>query len=1079
MAKATAPTGVTLVRNGNNWTATWKRSENYTWQTVYMAFYYDKQWAMSLTSGPNGATPAKATSKVFTWDKNSFYPKTNKKVNTAYVYARGARGRRTFSNWATATYKMWAPPKPELTVSHSSEHENSTTFNFKIDWEKTLDKNTGGVIFTNFQWWTSLLPNSELEPEQVTNWQETGVTTDDVDDTSKTITETQAFTGTNSYTRYFKVVARGPKGDSVPAYAKYVYAAPNAPRNVDAIALSLDNGAGYRVSVQWTADESNARPIDDVYLEYAIEVPVTTHKDSGELRKITMSAPNITSWTKVSTFKDASKENGAVDGDTFVIDQQLPKDSWIFVRVVTKHDNKTSPSNIVFVKNGGSRVRSVPNVVSMLEPEGTGLEPLTGGDYKPVLSSPSSLAANVSGNIASITVDNNSEVTESVVAIYFRSDVNQTPRLIGIKPANSTAAISVQLPEEGNAFSFGVKAFLADYTPITPKVSGVTEYAFSNIKAESEEIIWDERAVPKPPNNIGLSSPRAGVVRITWNWTWTEANGVEISWANHDDAWESTEEPTVYTVEQQRASAWNISGLDVGIWYFRIRLYKTDGDATTYGTYSETKSFKLVSSPATPVLTISPSPAIVRPDGKITCYWVFTATDGDEQIQADICEATVDADGAITYGAIIGRANNEQFKTFKVSDLGWTEGSKHFLAVRIVTASGEASGNWSIPKPVQILNGLTASIVSSSLKTITVVDDEDQGISHQQLSLTKMPLTVSASGAGEGGSVTYIIERDGDYQLDRPDENEFKGFDGETIAVVQKSATNTNGSADYTASIGLDNLVGQLDDGAYYKLIAIVQDSYGQTAQTEQRFAVHWTHQAVKPSATIESDEENLATFITPIKPKSGYSEGDSCDIYRLSIDKPELLISNAKFGTKYVDPYPTLGNHGGHRVVYKTVNGDYITAGNEFAWVDYNYENGDLIDRFATIIDFEDDRAILPYDLSLSTRWTKDFTQTKYLGGSIQGDWNPGVDRTLSVRTRVAVREDSELVNVMRRLATYSGICHVRTPDGSSFSANIDLTEDREERKINMIASFSLEITRVDASGFDGLTYADWIRED
>ena len=339
-------------------------------------------------------------------------------------------------------------------------------------------------------------------------------------------------------------------------------------------------------------------------------------------------------------------------------------------------------------------------------------------------------------------------------------------------------------------------------------------------------------------------------------------------------------------------------------------------------------------------------------------------------------------------------------------------------------------------------------------------------------------MDVTASGAGEGGTITYILERSGDYPLDRPDENELIGFDGETVALIQKSADNDGGEpADYSISIGLEDLIGRLDDGAYYNLIAVVQDSYGQSAQAQLEFAVHWDHQAVVPSANITVDNEAMIAIITPVQPETGYAEGDVCDIYRMSVDKPELIVENAEFGTQYVDPYPALGDQGGHRIVYKTIYGDYITADNEFAWTDYDYEEGDIVDRFATVIDFGDDQAVLPYDLSLSSKWNKDFTQTKYLGGAIEGDWNPTVERTTSVRTRVAVKQDSELVEIMRRLAVYSGVCHVRTPDGSSFAANVDVSEDREEKMINKIASFSLDITRVDATGFDGMTYAEWIK--
>ena len=60
--------------------------------------------------------------------------------------------------------------------------------------------------------------------------------------------------------------------------------------------------------------------------------------------------------------------------------------------------------------------------------------------------------------------------------------------------------------------------------------------------------------------------------------------------------------------------------------------------------------------------------------------------------------------------------------------------------------------------------------------------------------------------------------------------------------------------------------------------------------------------------------------------------------------------------------------------------------------------------------------------------------------------------------------------------LATYPGVCHVRTPDGSSFAANIDVSEDRGDKMIRQLAKFSLEITKVDQEDVDGMTYEEWI---
>ena len=239
--------------------------------------------------------------------------------------------------------------------------------------------------------------------------------------------------------------------------------------------------------------------------------------------------------------------------------------------------------------------------------------------------------------------------------------------------------------------------------------------------------------------------------------------------------------------------------------------------------------------------------------------------------------------------------------------------------------SGEKSDNWSVPKAVDVVNPVTATISSTSLVTVS-------GQKH----LKSMPFTVSARGAGEGGTMTFIIERASDYHLTRPDENDTYGYEGETVAIIQQTKTTTSNNIIYhNVSIGRKDLIGKLDDGASYNLIVIAKDSYGQTSTPVQiPFEVHWTHQAVMPTASVSVDNERLVTFIQITRP-SGYASGDTCDIYRLSIDKPELIYEGAAMGTSnnpevYVDPYPTLGKNGGHRVVYKTVDGDYITASNK-----------------------------------------------------------------------------------------------------------------------------------------------------
>ena len=257
-----------------------------------------------------------------------------------------------------------------------------------------------------------------------------------------------------------------------------------------------------------------------------------------------------------------------------------------------------------------------------------------------------------------------------------------------------------------------------------------------------------------------------------------------------------------------------------------------------------------------------------------------------------------------------------------------------------------------------------------------------------------------------------------------------------------------------------------------WKIVATVKDGLGRFDTAYLPFEVHWSHQAIIPSADITVEPANLIVTITPIKP-DGALDTDVCDIYRLSSDKPELIFSGASFGVTYVDPYPAFGDGCGHRVVMRTANGDYITAENLPAWTDYSGEDGDVLHETALVIDFDGDRVVLPYNVKLDHSWEKNFERTRYLGGSITGDWNEGVTRDLSVSTDIIRIQDSDLIQTMRRLADYAGICHVRTSDGSSFAADVEVSESREYNSLSV--SFSLDIKKVEAEGFDGMTLSEW----
>ena len=335
------------------------------------------------------------------------------------------------------------------------------------------------------------------------------------------------------------------------------------------------------------------------------------------------------------------------------------------------------------------------------------------------------------------------------------------------------------------------------------------------------------------------------------------------------------------------------------------------------------------------------------------------------------------------------------------------------------------------------------------------------------LSLKQMPLSVTAVGSGVGGLTTLAIERAESYHLDRPDESHADGYKDETVFMHSQTGEDP-------IDVTVDSLMGALDDGAKYRIVATVQDGLGQSAVDTLEFEVRWEHQAVIPEANVVIDDENLVAKITPVAP-TGALAGDTCDIYRLSADRPELIVQDATFGQTYVDPYPAIGEFGGHRVVFKTVNGDYITEDNQMAWIDLGEDEDDILDLDYHVIDFDGTRIVLNYNVDLSSQWEKDFTETKYLGGSVQGDWNPAVSRTGSISATAITITDQEMIRDMRRLASYSGLCHVRTKDGSSYAADIQVSEDRSHEDYDKIATFSMTVTRVDPERLEGLTLEVW----
>lgn len=375
-----------------------------------------------------------------------------------------------------------------------------------------------------------------------------------------------------------------------------------------------------------------------------------------------------------------------------------------------------------------------------------------------------------------------------------------------------------------------------------------------------------------------------------------------------------------------------------------------------------------------------------------------------------------------------------------------------------------ATGNAYVSPFIGVWNGTTVSnLTFYPMLRLASDPDTDWETYSITRTLTQMPLTATVLG-GARGETTLVVERAAEYHMIRPDGDSLDGYEGETVAMIRQ-----NGEGQIT--VDFDELIGVFDDGAPYRLIATTADNLGQSASRTIDFDVHWTHQAEIPTATARM--EGTAAVITVTAPEHALS-GDVCDIYRLTADLPELVVQGGAFGVEYVDPYPAIGEGYGHRCVHRTVNGDYITADNQPAWVDIGSSDGDLLDIDYGVIDFDGNSLPFRYNAEANSSWSKDFTETRYLGGSIVGDWNPGVSRTTTINA-VLVQDEEFDFEMLRRLAEYPGICHVRTQDGSSYAADVQVSDGLGYSTAGRLNSFTLNITRVDSEKLDGIPYSEW----
>lgn len=1054
------PTGLSVKRSGKSIVISWTRGETYNGQELRYQFTAGGSTTVLSTKNRRLGAAAKSVSVVIP-----------SKAGKITVKIKGHTKKRGWSTWTTKTFNITAPPKPSLSASWSEDYENRTVFTWsvntssdspavftKIIYETILVKNYNGNV-------NSYVRNGRLRTSG------TGISGYHASESASATgtisaswtTEDTSLLATGSYTRIVRARSHGPAYGAHPTQkmlsdawvaTTHTYAAPNAP----VIDAEKTKATGNTATVVWTVQKGSSRPSDRQEVQYLTGEPAAGMVCPGG------------SW------ETAAKLTGEASGKAVFTLPTIPNDQAVWTRVVSYHDTHEIGSEPFLLKVGAL---TKPTEFTVTMPGS-----LSPGDTY----------------TARFAATNNSGIDDSFLVVVKQTTKDEKP--VAIIPHGEESA-TAELTYDGGKFA--VYAAVGSYTEALAVQAQMTS-----------EKVW--YSAPVAPEITVSPTDTAGTAAVTWEWQ-TGVDAVELSWSDFAGAWTGTDEPEKAEIDIIAFPQWYINNLETGkIWYIKAR-FKI---GNSYGVYSETQTINLTSAPAVPVLAFNPP--VITQTGKTLARWGYISTDGTGQIKAQIIDSEDEVVAEVT--------GDSQQITLEAADF---EAGSHELRLIVTSASGHESDP-SEPQPLVIADPLTVEITNTNLREIdgpaayvstsggkiSVLVEDPQELAEYLVGLENMAypeypvrVEVVSGSAGTlrisstrnygavvylsslpGASITYSgwneedynagkftaiinstpvkyyelatmpltfdvsanciiqLQRAEDFFQIRPDEKEADGFEGE---VVYTQYIEEPGSVSIYAS----DLTGYLDDRCSYKITADAQDELGQHAHAEIPFRVNWDEQATMPSGTVEYEAPVGKIFIDAMPSDTGTYE-----IYRLSQDPPQLIYSNAIPGVAYADPYPA--SHGGYRIVRYTDTHDYITQNNIPAFYD-EYMGLDLP---TAIIDFNGWRLELPYDLKFDHKWQKDFEATKYLGGAIQGDWNPAVSRSGSLSTRLTTA-NQETIDGLRRLAVWPGLCHLRTPEGSSIACNIDVSESRDVD--GKICSFALDVERIDPEGFEALRYTDW----
>lgn len=613
-------------------------------------------------------------------------------------------------------------------------------------------------------------------------------------------------------------------------------------------------------------------------------------------------------------------------------------------------------------------------------------------------------------------------------------------------------------PADGNRLWFRLKNKHGDYVRYSTPKRMKEAYKAAATAADDVCTILESSA----------SLPDGKGIRVVVGCKNDSNTGTELSWSEYENAWVSTDEPTRFeatwsmsnNTDSSTNATWpkvhviHLRGLEENVQYWLRARRFLEGDTKTFSKYSEKVAMIPVSNPTNVVVTV---PDFIPLGSDLTVQWTYDSE--AEQKKFNVFNPTASnkytwISGEDSKGvAIIPYETIDEKIPYDNLELKDASGNN------ILDSSGNAITTEHLPWQVRTMDLAVKMTTGGSWKvsdTATVKIVEPPGVG-MTVDIDNVHMKKDAGGKNillrQGGSfvvhttakmpiVTLSVETDGlIHKL--PDGTDASYLSGDIVWAGQFSDATGSENVDDDSGVGVEHVdvtctLGEADllDGADYNVYVIVYDeSTGLYSETvTESFTVDWEHKAAEPIVTTEVNQDDLTVSIGVWIPEDAETE-DVVDLYRVTADGVYLIAESLEWGSIVTDRYAPFQNGWGdgtyYRVATRTTDGDV-------AWTD---DAAYDLYGYSLVFDWESNRLVLPYNIKISDTWAKGFEARKHMDGSYGGYFDSSVKRTASLDTAMIKVSDDEDKRLLRELAQYPAPVFVRTPTGSAYCANVDVS--------------------------------------